>query len=260
MLESQLLVGDSMEIALEPGLREGPSSGRSEQARSASSGDAKIDVAGALRRLTVRKILRRLTDFAFDLRATRSPRFALGLFSTNWHSGYDALQDIFRHVEARPGDVFADIGCGKGRVVAFLAARYPKNRVIGVEMDQTALFAQQAFSNNPNIEIRHASLEHAFPREANIFFLFPPTDGDLVALLKALIDEHAERDTLIVAKGAMGDLAEFEADPTWTIERIPPPAGLLARLASTHFIYGHHARGLGYHYGLRLRKSARKSG
>lgn len=260
MHHSLLLAGDSTEIVLEPSPREDPSPGPFKQARSPRPGQARTDVAGALRRLTIRKVLRRLTDFAFDLRATRSPRFALGLFTTNWHSGHDALLDIFRRVDVRPGDVLADIGCGKGRVVAFLAARYPGRRVIGVEMDDTALFARQAFSDNPDIEIRHASLEDAFPREANIFFLFPPTDGDLPHMLKALIDEHARRDVLVVAKGAMGDLAEFQADPSWSIERIDPPDGVLARLASTHFIYGHHVRGPGYHYGLLLRKSVQAGG
>ncbi|MFO0588852.1 MAG: methyltransferase domain-containing protein [Polyangiaceae bacterium] len=259
MIDSLLLAGDSMEILVEPSLREARTSPSRPIERTAPGAveEDPVDFAGALRRLTLRKALRRVSDAVSDLRATGSVRFMVGVLATNWHSGYDALRDIFGHVDVKPGDVLADVGCGKGRVVAFLSSTYPHNRVIGVEMESTALFAQQAFSGKPNVEIRHAMLEDAFPAEASIFFLYPPTDGLLPGILKRLIDRHATRDTLIVAKGAMGDLAEFAADPSWTVERIPPPSGFLQRLWSTHFIYGHDKRGPGYHYGLLLRKTVR---
>lgn len=257
---SLLLAGDATEMMVDPDPREAPTPPprHIERTPPPAEQEDRIDLAGALRRLTLRKAVRRVIDAAEDFRATGSVRFVAGLFATNWHSGYDALRDIFGHVDVEPGDVLVDVGCGKGRVVAFLASRYPKNRVIGVEMESTALFAKQAFSKSPNVEIRHAALEDAYPAEATLFFLYPPTDGLLPGILKRLIDEHATRDTLIVGKGAMGDLAEFMADPSWTIERIRPPSGFFRRLWSTHFIYGHDARGPTYHYGLLLRKTVRR--
>ncbi len=234
-----------MEHTLEPSLRKSPEWG--------------LRVPESWGRVTVRKVVRRLTDAWQDLRCTGSLDFTFALLAANWHSGHDVLRDVFRRVPVRDGDVIADIGCGLGRVVGFLAATFPKNRVIGIEMDDTALFARKAFAKNPRVEIRHAGLEDAFPEDATIFFLFPPTDGELPHKLKALVDRHAKRDILVVGKGAMGDLAEFAADESWSIERVAPPSGFFRRLLSTHFIYRHDTRGPGYCYGVILKKTVRST-
>lgn len=206
-------------------------------------------------RVTARKVLRRLFDAVLDLRASGSVELAAELFTANWHSGHDVLRDLFSRVPVRPDDVIVDVGCGKGRVIGFLSGEFPENRIIGVEVDETALFARRIFAKNPRIEIRHAMLDQDYPREGTVFFLFPPTDGELPDQLKALIDLHATRDTYVVAKGAMGDLAAFRADPTWSVEMVAPPEGFFARLFSTHFIYKHDQRGPGYLYGAILKKT-----
>lgn len=233
------------EFKLEPSLRTSPAWG--------------LRVPELWDRVTLRKIVRRLADAWQDLRCTGSLELTLGLLVTNWHSGHDVLRDVFRRAPVRDTDVIADIGCGKGRVVAFLTDAFPRCRVIGIEMDDTALFAKKIFARNPRVEIRHAMLEDAFPEEATIFFLFPPTDGDLPHKLKALVDRHATRDTLVVAKGAMGDLAEFRADPSWTIQTVEAPTGFFRRLLNTHFIYHHDTRGPGYYYGVILQKTVRST-
>lgn len=206
-------------------------------------------------RLTFRKVLRRLIDAFRDLEASGSVELATELLAANWHSGHDVLDDLFSRVPVRVDDVFVDVGCGKGRVVAFLAKAFPENRVIGIEVSASALFVRRVFAANPRIEIRHAMLADDYPEEGTIFFLFPPTDGELPEQLKALIDRHAKRDTYIVGKGAMGDLAAFRADPSWTVQHIAPPAEGIRHLLSTHFIYKHDRRGPGYHYGVILKKT-----
>ena len=206
-------------------------------------------------RITVRKGLRRLIDTIRDLRASGSVEMAGQLLQANCHSGHDVLDDLFARVPVRPDDVLVDVGCGKGRVVAYLAMTFPENKVIGVEVSDAALFVRRIFAGNPRVEVRHAMLDQDYPVEGTVFFLFPPTDGELPEQLKALIDEHAKRDTTIVGKGAMGALAAFRADPTWSIEHVAPPEGALRRFLSTHFIYGHDRRGPGYHYGVILKKT-----
>jgi SAM-dependent methyltransferase len=233
-----------MESKVEPSLRKSPQWG--------------LRAPEMLERVTLRKALRRLADAARDFACTGNLEFTFGLLEANWHSGHDALDDLFDRVPVQKGDVFADIGCGKGRVVGFLAARFPEHRIVGVEMDATALFAKRVFEKNPWIEIRHATLDDAFPADATIFYLFPPTDGDLPGKLKALIDERATRDVVVVAKGAMGDLSDFLEDESWSVERVPPPEGWLEQLFCTHFIYDHDKRGPDYHYGLILRKTVQR--
>lgn len=48
-------------------------------------------------------------------------------------SGWRDLRRVIRESEIDPGDVFIDLGSGKGRMV-LAAARYPFRRVIGVEV------------------------------------------------------------------------------------------------------------------------------
>lgn len=206
-------------------------------------------------RVTLRKGLRRLIDTVRDLQASGSVEMATELLAANCHSGYDVLDDLFARVPVRPDDVLVDVGCGKGRVVAYLAKTFPENKVIGVEVSDSALFVRRIFASNPRVEVRHAMLDQDYPVEGTVFFLFPPTDGELPEQLKSLIDAHAKRDTYVVGKGAMGALAAFRADPTWSVEHVAPPEDLVRRFLSTHFIYGHDHRGPGYHYGVILKKT-----
>jgi SAM-dependent methyltransferase len=44
------------------------------------------------------------------------------------------LRWLLPHSAVRPGDVFVELGCGKGRVILDAARRYPFSRVVGVEL------------------------------------------------------------------------------------------------------------------------------
>jgi hypothetical protein len=210
------------------------------------------------RRITGRKLLRRIADAWHDFFCTYSLDLTYRLARTNWHSGHDVLSDIFRHVAVKKDDVLVEVGCGLGRVVGFLSGHYPRNRVIGIEADDTALFAKKVFAKNPRVEIRHGDFVEHYPKEGTLFYIFPPTDGGFLRKLKRLIDKNATLDTTIVAKGALGSLNDFRDDPSWTVEPVPAPTGALRRFNNTFFIYGHHLRGPGYHYGVILRKAAGK--
>lgn len=214
------------------------------------------DPPPALReRLSARKVLRRVLDLVQDILFARSLAFAARLARTSWHSSYDILHVLFRSIRLKDGEVVADVGSGLGRVVAFLSRRFAGHEVIGLEADDTALFAKRAFAKNPLIDIRHGDFVEHYPREATLFYIYPPTEGDFLRRLKGLIDERATADTTVVARGALGGLGYFRADTSWTVESVPPPRGWLRRLLSTHFIYDHARRGAGYHYGVILRKT-----
>ncbi|MFO0591840.1 MAG: class I SAM-dependent methyltransferase [Polyangiaceae bacterium] len=205
-------------------------------------------------RLAGRKVLRRVLDLIQDFLFTRSVAFALELARSSWHSGYDSLHVLFRSIRLQEGEIAVDIGSGLGRVVAFLSHRFRGHKVIGIEADKTALFAQRAFAKNPDVEIRYGDFIESYPNEATLFYIYPPTEGDFLRKLKGLVDERATKDTTVVARGALGGLGYFRQDPSWTVESVSPPEGALRRLVSTYFIYEHHRRGPGYHYGVILRK------
>ncbi len=54
-----------------------------------------------------------------------------GTGSSSTH--YGLLKRIFSHVELTPGDILLDVGCGKGRVLAFLLREKCPCRLYGVE-------------------------------------------------------------------------------------------------------------------------------
>lgn len=49
---------------------------------------------------------------------------------------YIILKRIFRHVELKPSDALIDVGCGKGRILAFLLKNKCPSRLFGVEHNE----------------------------------------------------------------------------------------------------------------------------
>lgn len=89
-----------------------------------------------------------------------------------------------RHLEAMreylrlgPQDVFVDLGCGKGRVVYFVAMERVK-KVVGVELrGELAEFARNkapAVRTRAPVEIRHEDAAKFFSPDGTVFYLFNP--------------------------------------------------------------------------------------
>jgi SAM-dependent methyltransferase len=69
------------------------------------------------------------------LAGTVRTRYAhLGAHHTT-NSDYDDLPALFGAARLRADDVIVDVGCGKGRVINWLLAHHPGNRVYGIELD-----------------------------------------------------------------------------------------------------------------------------
>jgi SAM-dependent methyltransferase len=101
-------------------------------------------------------------------------------------SPWRELQRVLPPSEVGPDDVFADLGCGMGRIV-LLAARYPMKRVVGVELSEDlARVARENVGNaqgrlaTRDIEIVQADvLEYELPDDVTIVYLFNPFTGDI---------------------------------------------------------------------------------
>lgn len=59
---------------------------------------------------------------------------------------YLILERIFSHVTLTPEDVFLDVGCGKGRVLAFLLKERAPCRLCGVEHSEVSVRTAQAWT------------------------------------------------------------------------------------------------------------------
>ena len=107
-------------------------------------------------------------------------------------SSWRFLPRVLRRHDVVPGDVFVDLGAGKGRVV-YQAARYPFARVIGVEIvPDLAEVARRNIEHNrgrlscPNVEIVTAdAAEYRLPDEVTVAYLYHPFAG---ATFRAVVD------------------------------------------------------------------------
>jgi SAM-dependent methyltransferase len=124
----------------------------------------------------------------------------IGLERDGYHdyepSGWRSFQRALRGIDVGPGDVFVDIGCGKGRVVA-QAARRPFKRVIGVELapDLAAranalLKAERGRRRCGSVEILSAdATTWRLPDDVTIVYAYNALSGDS---LRAMLDRIAE--------------------------------------------------------------------
>lgn len=91
---------------------------------------------------------------------------------------YHALRKIIDYLKLKPEDVFVDFGCGKGRVVFYVALQNIR-RVIGVELNQELI--NIAYRNLANfkfnkaaIKLIHCDAVYFKINDENIFFMFNP--------------------------------------------------------------------------------------
>jgi SAM-dependent methyltransferase len=117
---------------------------------------------------------------------------------------WSALGRVLPKRDVGAGDVFIDFGAGKGRVV-FLAAHYPFDRVIGVELsDELASVARANVERNrarlrcQNLEILTSDvLDYRIPDDVTVAFFNNPFTDDVFATvihrLMASVDRRPRR-------------------------------------------------------------------
>jgi SAM-dependent methyltransferase len=108
---------------------------------------------------------------------------------------YATIWQILDHLALGPSDVFVDIGSGKGRVVC-CAARYPVERVVGVDMSEP--FCDAARENARRLRGRRAPISiYASTADdfdysaASVLFLFNPFGASTLAPLLDKIGREA---------------------------------------------------------------------
>lgn len=127
---------------------------------------------------------------------------------------------------------FVDLGCGKGRVV-LIAAQYPFQRVIGVDIsEELAAIAQRNVASFPShlrrcesVEIRNADATSVdFPDSPVLLHLYHPFGGDVTAAvlarLEATLESRPRRAAVayLVYSGAVSEVREVFARFPWLRE------------------------------------------
>ena len=88
-------------------------------------------------------------------------------------TSYHRIRKMIEYLKLGPEDVFVDLGCGKGRVVA-MVARERLRKVIGVELQKHLVeIARQNVDGTP-VEIVCSDVVDFDPSEATVIFLYDP--------------------------------------------------------------------------------------
>ena len=115
--------------------------------------------------------------------------------------GWRDLRRVLRPTEILPGEVFLDLGSGKGRIV-LSAARFPFRRIIGVELSErlTAIARRNVATcrlrpRDVDIELVIADvLAYRIPDEVSVVYMFNPFGGaifeSVIAQLIASVDRR----------------------------------------------------------------------
>lgn len=148
--------------------------------------------------LMIRRTLSRPLDRRYGIETSNEVRLAsLGLDHPDRvgyePSGWRDLRRVIRRSEIGPGDVFIDLGSGKGRIV-LAAARYPFRRVIGVEVaseiNEVAarnVEAQRAKLTCQDVRLVTADVAtYRIPDDVTVAYIYNAFGGDT---FQAVVDE-----------------------------------------------------------------------
>lgn len=126
-------------------------------------------------------------------------------------SGWTYLARALRPWEVDRDDVFADLGCGRGRVLLLAARWYPLRRVIGVDISAELVEHARSILDERcsrlrcrDYEVVHSNAKDwAVPDDVTIVYLYFPFSGDtlrqVVANLVASLDRNPRRMRILYA-------------------------------------------------------------
>ena len=181
----------------------------------------------------LRKARRLIRNVVFDLRfggfiggSKKTPFAHLGAKDTI-NSDYGALPWVLGPV-LEHGDVFVDVGCGRGRVLNWVLAQHKAAKLYGIEIDpEVAREVRTRLARYPNVEILVGDALQNIPGDATLFYLYNP-------FARHVMEQY--RDALIESYGRSGglervrlvyyncvDVDVYERDPRCVVRRLDLP-------------------------------------
>ena len=92
---------------------------------------------------------------------------------------YRGLEEVFAEVPITSEDSFIDVGCGKGRVLAYLVSRNAPCRITGIELNpEVASVASGWSSRFPNVEVIEGDAFDLDYNDYTILFMYRPMETD----------------------------------------------------------------------------------
>lgn len=133
---------------------------------------------------------------------------------------YFVLEELFSQVTFAPASHLLDVGCGRGRVLAYVAEELPGVRATGIELDsELARYAQGWTRGRANLEVRCANvLDEPLGAYTHIY-LFNPFDTPVLARFLDKIEEEIAHPVTVIHMSDNGERYAYAGRPGWSIER-----------------------------------------
>ena len=176
----------------------------------------------------------KLRQAVFDIRAgvytgglRRSRYSALGAHDTV-STNLRVIPILFEQILVK-GDVFVDIGCGRGRVLHWALMDGRASSVYGIELDKrVAARTARSLDKYPNATVVAGDALKTLPDDATLMYLWNPFNADIMMKFKeAVIAKYKRLETLhqlrIVYHNALYS-SVFEEDDACRVRQIPLPA------------------------------------
>ena len=168
------------------------------------------------------RVFRVVRNLLIDL---RFGRVLGGIYLTKrWsaNSDYYALSKIFQHITIRDSDVLVDVGCGRGRVINWWLSHYPRNAVVGIEVDESiARQTQKRLRKYKNVTVISGDAIESIPVDGTIFYLYNPFEAEMVEAFKdRLASLFDPSHGILLLYYNCKHLSVFEDDPGWRVETV----------------------------------------
>jgi len=145
--------------------------------------------------------------------------------SSSSPTGTVMLGKIFQRYSVQPHEVLVDVGCGRGRTIAWWLSQGYKNRIYGFELhEEIAVFAKKAFEKYANVTIKNENIFDAFPADADVFYMYNPFGATMTKDFKARVVEtyYGKKEVVIIYYNCL-HIEAFRNDPRFEIQETDFP-------------------------------------
>ena len=130
---------------------------------------------------------------------------------------YFVLQELFRHLDLDEGSHLLDVGCGKGRVLAYYLWQGFPGRATGIELDpEMASFARSWSARHDNLEVLEGSVLDLDLGPFTDFYLFNPFDPGVLRQFIEAVEAQVVRPCTVIHMSDNGDTWWYVGRPGWT--------------------------------------------
>lgn len=131
---------------------------------------------------------------------------------------YFVLDELLAPLHLGSGDHLLDVGCGCGRVLAYMQERFPSALATGVELDpELARIAQAWTELRPNLAVRQASVLDLDLTPYTHIYLFNPFDTAVLTRFLDKLAREARRPVTLVHMSDNGETYSYLGRPGFSL-------------------------------------------